>query len=127
VLTALGAHAGAFAEARRSLRVLVAILTTAQQLLRWATVWPQETWAEKCGAAVPLSVGDAGSPSNTMWPGPRPTSTPSGILIHPTVFPQYTNVTDRQDRQQSVSTRRTVLQTVAQKLNKIYNKLESTR
>jgi len=33
---------------------------------------------------------------NTMWPGPRPTSVPSGILIHPTVWPQYTNVTDRQ-------------------------------
>ena len=28
-----------------------------------------------------------------------PTSVPSGILIHPTVWPQYTNVTDRQDRQ----------------------------
>jgi len=26
-----------------------------------------------------------GSPSNTMWPGPKPTSLPSGILIHPTV------------------------------------------
>ena len=49
-----------------------------------------------------------GSPSNTMWPGPRPTSLPSGILLHPTVWPQYTNVTDRQadktdrgDRQRS--------------------------
>jgi len=29
-----------------------------------------------------------GSPCNTMWPGPRPTSLPSGILIHPTVWPQ---------------------------------------
>jgi len=29
-----------------------------------------------------------GSPSNTVWPGPRPTSLPSGILIHPTVWPQ---------------------------------------
>jgi len=29
-----------------------------------------------------------GFPSNTMWPGPRPTSLPSGILIHPTVWPQ---------------------------------------
>jgi len=26
--------------------------------------------------------GGAGSPSNTMWPGPRPTSVPNGILIH---------------------------------------------
>ena len=48
----------------------------------------------KVGAAVPLS-GAAESPSNTMWPGPRPTSMPSGILIHPSVWPQYTNVTDR--------------------------------
>jgi len=23
--------------------------TTIQQLLRWATVWPQQTWAEKWG------------------------------------------------------------------------------
>jgi len=47
---------------------------------------------------VPLFVGGAGSPSNTISPGPRPTSVPSGILdlIHPTVWPQYTNVTDRQ-------------------------------
>jgi len=29
-------------------------------------------WAEKWGAADPLSVGGAGSPSNTMSPGPRP-------------------------------------------------------
>jgi len=69
------------------------------------------------GAAVPL-WGGAGSPSNTVWPGSRPTSLPSGILIHPTVWPQYTNSqTDRQDRQtgqRSDSFGRTVLQTVAQ-------------
>ena len=34
------------------------------------------------GAAVPLSRGGAGSPSNTMWPGPRFTSIPSGVFIH---------------------------------------------
>jgi len=35
-----------------------------------------------------------------MWPGPRPTCTPSFVLIRPTVWPQCTNVTDRQtDRQ----------------------------
>ena len=32
----------------------------------------------------------AGSPSSTMWPGPRPTSTPNAILIHPAVWPQQT-------------------------------------
>jgi len=61
----------------------------------------------------------AGSPSNTVWPGPRPTFIPSGILIHPTVCPQYANVTyrqrDRQDRQRPDMTGRNVLQTVAQK------------
>jgi len=65
------------------------------------------------GATVPLSVGrGAGSPSNTMSPGPRPTSIPSGILIHSTVWPQYTNVTDRQtdrtNRQRSDGIGRTV-------------------
>jgi len=37
----------------------------------------------KVGAAVPLSVGGAGSPSD-MSP------VPSGILIHPGVWPQQT-------------------------------------
>ena len=46
---------------------------------------------------MPLSVGGPGSPSNTMSPGPRPTSVPSDILIHPTVWLQCTNVTDRTD------------------------------
>jgi len=50
-------------------------------------------------AAAPLSVEGAGSPSNTMSPGLRPTSVPSGILIRPTVWLQYPNVTHRQDRQ----------------------------
>ena len=53
---------------------------------------PKSGWA-----AVPLSVQGAGSPSNTMSPGLRPTSVPSGSLIHPTIWPQYTNITDRQD------------------------------
>ena len=44
--------------------------------------------------------GGSGSPSNTMWLGSRPTYMPIFILIHPTIWPQYTNVTDRQtDRQ----------------------------
>ena len=55
----------------------------------------------------------AGSLANTMWPGPRPTCMPSFILIHINVWPQYTNVTDRTDRQDS--TGRTDLQMVAQK------------
>jgi len=54
-----------------------------------------------------------------MWPGLRPICKPSFILIHPTIWPQYTNVTDRTgqtDKQQSDSIGRTILQTVAQKL-----------
>jgi len=36
-----------------------------------------------------------GCPHQTLWPGPRPTCMASFILIRPTVWPQYTNVTDR--------------------------------
>jgi len=48
---------------------------------------------------------------------------PSSILIRPTVWPKYTNVTDRtgQTGQWSDSIGRTVLQTVAQKLKKPKN------
>jgi len=50
--------------------------------------------------ALPLWGGGGGSPSNTMWPGTRPTCMPSFIFIHLTVWPQYTNVRDKQtDRQ----------------------------
>jgi len=69
----------------------------------------------KLGGCAPLGRG-AGSSHNTMWPGPRPTCMPSFILIRPTVWPQCTNVTDR-DRtgQRSDSIGQTVLQTFAQK------------
>ena len=63
--------------------------------------------------AVPLWGGGAGSASKTTWPGPRHTCVLSFILIHPTVWPQYTNVTDRTDN--GVLAGRTVLQAVAQK------------
>ena len=59
----------------------------------------------------PFGGGGAGSPSNTMWPGPRPTCVPSFILVHSTIWPQYTNVTDRQTRQDR-SDRQTDRQTV---------------
>ena len=39
------------------------------------------------GGCAPL--GGAESPANTMWLGPRPTSVPSDILIHPAVWPEY--------------------------------------
>ena len=44
---------------------------------------------------------------------------PSFILIRPTVWPQYTNVTDRQDRQRTDSIGLTVLQTVTQKCTEL--------
>ena len=47
----------------------------------------------KTGGCAPL--GKAGSTSNTMWPESKPTSMPNFILIHLTVWPQYTNATDR--------------------------------
>jgi len=49
--------------------------------------------------AVPVWEAGHGSLSNTMWPGPRLTCMPSFILIRPTAWPQYSNVTDRQERQ----------------------------
>ena len=56
------------------------------------------------GGGCALFLGVAGSTSNTMSRRPRYSSVTSGILIHPTVWPQYTNVADRQtDRQGSGS------------------------
>ena len=49
----------------------------------------------KRGCCAPFRGGSS-VPSNTMSPGSRPTSVPSGILIHPAVWSQYANVTDRQ-------------------------------
>jgi len=40
------------------------------------------------GALPPFSGGGAGSPSNTMSPGPRPTSISSSILIYTAIWPQ---------------------------------------
>jgi len=44
-----------------------------------------------------LSVGELDPHVTQSLAGLGPTSIPSGILIHPTVWPQYTNVSDRQD------------------------------
>ena len=54
--------------------------TRAQQLLRWATV-PKQSG----GADVPLSVGELGP---HLIQSPWPTSIPSGISIHPAIWPQ---------------------------------------
>ena len=55
-------------------------------LPRWATVADK---SGKRGCCAPFR-GGAGSPSNTVSRGPRSTSVPSGILMHPAVWPQYT-------------------------------------
>jgi len=40
---------------------------------------------KSAGLLCPLPWGGTGSPSITMWPGRRPTSILTGILIRPTV------------------------------------------
>ena len=70
------------------------------------------------GCCGPVREENWVSPCDIMSPGPRATSLPSGMLIHPTVWPQHTNVTDRQDRQPCDNIGRTGLQTVAQKRTK---------
>ena len=44
----------------------------------------------KTGGCVPFREGGAATPSNTTSPGPTFTSVPSGISIHPAVWPQLT-------------------------------------
>jgi len=86
-------------------------LTGAQQLLRWATV-PEQSGPKSGRLLYPFPWGELG-PHLTQC-GLGRGYVLSGILIYPTVWPQYTNVTDRQDRQRSDSIGRTVLQTVTQ-------------
>jgi len=52
-------------------------------------LFDHNTWVKIEAGAVPL-FGGAGSPSNTMSPGPRSISVPSAVLIHPAVWPQQT-------------------------------------
>ena len=46
------------------------------------------TCIPKRGAAEPLFV-ESWDP-NTMWPGRMSTSVPSGVFVHPAVWPQQT-------------------------------------
>jgi len=93
----------------------------ASAILIHPAVWPQWTWAENWGGGLrPLPFGGrgAGSLSNIMWTGPRPTCMPSFIFRHrlATIHQRYRQYRqDRTDRQRSDSIGRTVLQTVAQK------------
>jgi len=63
-------------------------LKRAQQLLRWATVPEQSGPKSGGGGCCAPFRGGAGSPSNTISPGPCMASVRSGILIHPVVWPQ---------------------------------------
>ena len=86
-------------------------------------------YGPKIGGLRPFQGEGAGSPSNTLWPGLRPTCMPSFILIRPTVWPHCTNVTDRTDRtdrQRTDSIGRTVLQAVAQLSSLFYAILWAT-
>jgi len=38
------------------------------------------------GYCAPFTA--AGTPCSTMWPGPRSTSVPSGVFIHPAIWPK---------------------------------------
>jgi len=56
-----------------------------------SSLWPPNRHGPKLGGGgCALFTGVSGSPSNTKSPGPRPTSIPSGILVHPAVWPQRT-------------------------------------
>jgi len=41
----------------RTCPILQAWITRGRQWLRWATIWPQQTWAEKWEAAEPVPLG----------------------------------------------------------------------
>jgi len=53
---------------------------------RWGTI----DMGQKRGWLLCIFLGGAGSSCNTMWPGPRPTSIPSGIVIYPAVWSKQT-------------------------------------
>jgi len=80
------------------------------------TLWPQQTWARKWGLLCPFLWGGAGSPSNTLSPGSRPTSVPVAFWsIQPFYHNTPTSQSGQTDRQQSDSIAWTVLQTVIEK------------
>jgi len=72
-----------------------------------SSIWPQQIWAENWGLCH-FGGGGAGSPSTTMWPGARPTCIASFTLIHPTVWLQSTNVTNRAGLDRQTDTQATV-------------------
>jgi len=76
--------------------------STTSCILIHSAVWPKQTWAENWGLCA---FGGAGSPSNTLWPGPKLTCMPSGILIHRT-FLAAIHRRHKQDRQDKTDRQR---------------------
>jgi len=59
-------------------------------ILIHAAAWLQFYMGQYWGYCAPFyGWGEAGSLSNTIPPGPRSTTVPGGILIHPAVWPQH--------------------------------------
>jgi len=63
--------------------------------LAWAEAYLHTEWhLDACSRLATMEMGrklrrGAGSPSNTKSPGPSPSFRPSGILIHPAIWPQH--------------------------------------
>jgi len=51
-------------------------------------LFPWGSWVKKWGLLCPFGGRRTGYQSDRMWSGLRPTSLPSGILIHQAVWPQ---------------------------------------
>jgi len=94
-------HAGQTADQRAKLRYVEKLLHGCSRAFLGDRLYKSSAVAEmgdlghnrhgqKGGDAVPLSQGGAGSPSNTLWPGLRSPSVPSGIFIHIAVWPLQT-------------------------------------
>jgi len=88
-------------------------------ILIYPAIWPQQIWGENWGEAPP-PFGQG------SWVPIEHNVARAEAYLHakfhlgPIVWPQYTNVTDRidrQDRQRPDSIGRTVLQTVAQQID----------
>jgi len=91
VLLKLKGNSQGHRESRRHISRLSLLTTNTQEL---SSGWDGRPFGHnrhgpKSGSCYAL-FGGAGFPSNTMSPGPRPTSIPNGILLHPAVWPQQT-------------------------------------
>jgi len=70
------------------LRQMAALANKSSAVTEMADCGHNRHGPKRGGCFAPF-VG-AGTPSNTMWPGPRSTSVPNGVFIHLAVWPQRT-------------------------------------